>query len=371
MTQSRQDDALTAVSDPRPVRVLDSKGRFIESEPAPLGTSLNRISPQAAAGYRFCFGRKRRLVTRHEEQSAEWRLRFSQGEGDGHAVWIELDSGAGRYWLRLDRGHSRVMLGDRLWHRYEGEDRLLAWALAHEPFLQHLSVLLNQACTPLAFTEHRPATLDEDRLRCGWRFHGMDCDLSGCMYWTPAQIDTFSDAIDRATDGPANPPDRARWPSLPIPCRVVLQGHRYSRRECADFETGDCLLAAGTFRTGLGIRLQPEGSPHYWQADIKTGKLIVTQGPETPQAPVGDETTVSEQTSTPIDVDISFELGDLALPLQTLEQLQAGYVLSLPDHLDQSSVRVRANGSVIGEGRLVAIGDQLGVQLTDITTDGV
>ncbi|GGX75390.1 FliM/FliN family flagellar motor switch protein [Saccharospirillum salsuginis] len=369
MTQVRQEDVSTAHPGSGPVRAVDTQGRLIETEITPLGKKLEQITPDAAAGYRYCFGRERPLETRYEAQTAEWWLQFSRDRLDGDALWLELDSDAGRFWLRLDQGHSRVTLGDRLWHRYEGEDRLLAWALAHEPFLQHLSVLLNQACTPLTLTEHRPSMQDDDRLLCGWCFQGMDWDLAGCVYWTPKQVDAFSDAIDRAMSGPANRPLWSRWPSLPIPCRVVLQGHRYSRRECADFETGDCLLVAGTFRTGLGIRLQPVRSSHYWQADIKTGKLIVTQGPETPQAPVGEETT--EPTSTPIDVDISFELGDLVLPLRTLEALQAGYVLSLPDHLDQSSVRVRANGSVIGEGRLVAIGDQLGVQLTDITTDGV
>jgi len=371
MTQVRHEDISTGGSGTEPVRAVDSHGRFIETDIAPLGERLRRITPGAAAGYRYCFSRERRLQTRYETQTADWRLQFSWDRLEEDALWLELDSDAGRFWLRLDQGHSRVTLGDRLWHRYDGENRLLAWALAHEPFLQHLSVLLNQACTPLSLEEYRPPTLGDERILCGWRFQGMDWDLDGGIYWTPEQVDAFSDAIDRAMTGPEQPAPRCRWPSLPIPCRVVLQGHQFSRRECADFETGDCLLVVGTFRTGLGIRLQPVRSPHYWQADIKTGKLIVTQGPETSQAPVGDETTVSEPTSTPIDVDISFELGDLALPLRTLEALQAGYVLSLPDHLDQSSVRVRANGSVIGEGRLVAIGDQLGVQLTDISTDGV
>lgn len=369
MTQAWQDDATAAETGP--AWVLGADGRFFETALSPVDRCLPRLSEETAAGYRHWFGTERRPTTAQDDQPAEWTFFYPRRDAAENACWVELDTGTGPFWLRLDEGHHRAMLGDRPWHRYEGENRLLAWALAHEPFLRHLSVLLNDACTPRGFADQAPAAPDEDRLVCGWRFAGPGFDLAGCVHWTPAQAATFGAAIDRATTAPPVRTNRPRWPSLPIPCRLTLRGHRYGRDEIAEFETGDCLLVAGTFRTGLGIRLQPMRSSHFWQADIKTGQLIVTQGPETPQNPVGDEPTTTEPTSTPLDVDISFELGDLTLPLRTLEQLQAGVVLSLPDHLDQTRVRVRANGTAIGEGRLVAIGDQLGVQLTDIAGDGV
>ena len=70
-----------------------------------------------------------------------------------------------------------------------------------------------------------------------------------------------------------------------------------------------------------------------------------------------------------IPVSLDFELGNLAVPLGELATLRPGYVFELPGNLDAVRVVIRANGTRVGHGELVAVGDVLGVQLLAFETD--
>lgn len=72
-----------------------------------------------------------------------------------------------------------------------------------------------------------------------------------------------------------------------------------------------------------------------------------------------------------IPVSLDFDLGNLAMPLGELAALKPGYVFELPNSLDTVRVVIRANGTRVGHGELVAVGDVLGVQLLALETDGL
>jgi type III secretion system YscQ/HrcQ family protein len=72
-----------------------------------------------------------------------------------------------------------------------------------------------------------------------------------------------------------------------------------------------------------------------------------------------------------IPVSLDFDLGNLALPLGELATLKPGYVFELPGTLEKLRVVIRANGTRVGLGELVAVGDVLGVQLLSLETDGL
>ncbi len=60
------------------------------------------------------------------------------------------------------------------------------------------------------------------------------------------------------------------------------------------------------------------------------------------------------------------------IPLESeTAALQPGYVFELPSSLDTVRVVIRANGTRVGHGELVAVGDVLGVQLLALETDGL
>jgi type III secretion protein Q len=78
-------------------------------------------------------------------------------------------------------------------------------------------------------------------------------------------------------------------------------------------------------------------------------------------------------TSLPIDrldaleVSLRFEVGDLTLSLGELKSIRAGHTFDLAQPLNRSPVRILAHGNVLGKGYLVAIGDRLGVRVSEFT----
>jgi type III secretion protein Q len=72
-----------------------------------------------------------------------------------------------------------------------------------------------------------------------------------------------------------------------------------------------------------------------------------------------------------IPISLDFDLGNVALPLGELATLKPGYVFELPGTLERLRVAIRANGTRIGHGELVAVGDVLGVQLLSLEVDGL
>ncbi len=377
MTEARHYDS-SPEQEPRTARVIRPDATVATQSVIPLCSNmLPSISTGAAQASRSLFSMPRWVTTTHDEVKADWRVMSpgvvaTQSPSEG-GLWIKLDTSHYSFWLWLYAGSDRMQLGDRVWHQYEGENRLLAWALAHETFLQHLSLLLNDVCTPNAISEETPSLPnEEDTLLCQWHFTAGSDSLSGRFYW-------MAEHWERVATNPLwqQPSSHSRpaWRSrLSVPCRLRLKGYRYDRDEVRQFDPGDCLMVTGTFRTGLALHLQPLHSPHFWKADIQTGQLIVKQGPETEREITEPSSLADTQPNggpTPgLEVELTFELGGVTLPLETVERLQSGYVMELPEQLDQSRVKVRANGTCIGSGRLVTIGDHLGVQLIDLSNDG-
>ena len=71
-----------------------------------------------------------------------------------------------------------------------------------------------------------------------------------------------------------------------------------------------------------------------------------------------------------VPVRLEFEIGNLSLPLGQLASLRPGFMFRLKGRADGVRVIIRANGTQVGHGELVAIGDSLGVQLLAIDSVG-
>lgn len=66
-----------------------------------------------------------------------------------------------------------------------------------------------------------------------------------------------------------------------------------------------------------------------------------------------------------LEVTLRFEVGDLAVTLGELRNIQAGHVFELTQQINRSQVRILAHGNVLGKGYLVAVGDRLGVRVSE------
>lgn len=65
---------------------------------------------------------------------------------------------------------------------------------------------------------------------------------------------------------------------------------------------------------------------------------------------------------------VHIEVATLALPLSALAAMHPGYLLELPVPLEDAPIRLVSCGRTIGTGQLVAVGDNLGVRITDLAT---
>jgi len=66
-----------------------------------------------------------------------------------------------------------------------------------------------------------------------------------------------------------------------------------------------------------------------------------------------------------LEVALHFELAELPITLGNLKTLKAGYVFDLGQPLNRCSVRILSHGNVLGSGYLVAVGERLGLRVTE------
>jgi type III secretion system YscQ/HrcQ family protein len=71
-----------------------------------------------------------------------------------------------------------------------------------------------------------------------------------------------------------------------------------------------------------------------------------------------------------IEVQLTFDVGDVTLTLKELEGMREGYTLTTDRPVDEV-VNIRANGHLIGRGRLVKVEGRLGVQIEELRGSSV
>jgi type III secretion protein Q len=72
-----------------------------------------------------------------------------------------------------------------------------------------------------------------------------------------------------------------------------------------------------------------------------------------------------------LEVTLRFEVGDLSVSLGELKGLRAGHVFDLGQPLNRGTVRILAHGNVLGKGFLVAVGERLGVRVSEFAPNEV
>jgi type III secretion protein Q len=90
---------------------------------------------------------------------------------------------------------------------------------------------------------------------------------------------------------------------------------------------------------------------------------MTKESPARPQGDTSDGTPIDRLDD--MEVVLRFEVGDLTLSLGELRHLGAGHVFELPHPLNRSPVRILAHGNPLGRGHLVAVGDRLGVRISE------
>ena len=70
-----------------------------------------------------------------------------------------------------------------------------------------------------------------------------------------------------------------------------------------------------------------------------------------------------------LELDVTFELPGLRLPLAECSRIAPGHTFTLPADVANLPVTVRAGGCAVARGRLVDVGGTVGVQVTQLSGD--
>jgi type III secretion protein Q len=183
----------------------------------------------------------------------------------------------------------------------------------------------------------------------------------------------FAQFLDRCAAGAAPAIE------LPVPVRVRVAAATCSVGEIATLRPGDVVmadrscheaqtavavfserLAAPVQLTAAGARLAAppvriQGS--VWEWSMENGR-------DSSQGEALEKTDLDD-----IPVKLLFELGRIELSLAEVRQLAPGALIPVPRPLEES-VDISANGRCIGRGKLVRVGDNLGVRITRLFHHG-
>ncbi|MEM8797298.1 MAG: FliM/FliN family flagellar motor switch protein, partial [Pseudomonadota bacterium] len=73
-----------------------------------------------------------------------------------------------------------------------------------------------------------------------------------------------------------------------------------------------------------------------------------------------------------VQVALTFDLGQVEVPIATLESWQPGTIVDLGEtpNAAETVVTIRANGTAIAEGDIVQLDDRIGVRVTRLLFNG-
>jgi type III secretion protein Q len=223
---------------------------------------------------------------------------------------------------------------------------------------------------------HSPLRFVAKRLNSGWQTHG-ELHFDDPRYLTLAC--------------PAEPALPVLAPhdfdALPVPLSFSIGATRFTQQELTSVQHGDIIAIEQWKSAGSGIvcsattrgkrRLVLSG--RVLGAQITIDQIQPTEEPDV-NAPNPNSAAPPEDSgsSTPADksdgltldaleVTTTFELERRTVTLAQLKAMQPGFVIELEQPLNQSVIRILANGLPIGIGHLIAVGNKLGIRVSELT----
>lgn len=334
-----------------------------------------------------------------------WTL--PSADANGSAATLQLASVAPAHW-------SEAIALRLRWHGHDGELALdaaaQAWCLGDEvpgdAPLAWRQILLADRLHGLARSllgsvpEWEPAAApwprDPNSLWCAFDDSSPAWPVAmghARLRWATGEAwGAFAECVRRHR--PAPEAASADWKSrakllgdCPIPLRLELGRTRLDLDSLKKIERGD-IVAVDEWRPrgqAIGVQLYAgRRGELQWPAEVRQTRLTVLTDPEpampaapapaasgaAPSAPavkatrVADDALPVEQLEK-LEVTLHFDLGGLALNLDALGQVAAGHVLELPQSLNQCELSILCQERVLGKGQLVAVGERLGVRVTE------
>ena len=341
---------------------------FEYTEQQALCRRLRRLAPDAARALRDLFRNRDCLILEGAPRTT-WQFGPADSLSPPAAI---LDGVHEKISLAVTDDGWCERLGAREWWDFTAESRLLAWTLAHTGLVEGLGRILREPLLPSALTEAIPP---ESASNVALEFSASTADgrkIKGCVSLSPAMVARLATHPGWQRSAPSPSP----WLKLAGTLCIELRGIAFPLGVLRASETGDVLVLGDRTSRWRDLHISLVGARgaqrlRTWNASYDGTQLTVSPDVPSPKTEMimSDPKTAAAADNIPVSLD--FELGNLAVPLGELATLRPGYVFELPGNLNAVRVVIRANGTRVGHGELVAVGDVLGVQLLAFETDGL
>ena len=313
-----------------------------------------------------------------------YRLAWAHGTGPGaparEAYRFRLGAHAGH--LGLDAPSLHVLLGERRIELLPRELRYILLADALHPVADALEKALR-----LHF-EWQPLPSDAGDAREPIEAAPCACDPERAAFFTATPVDGgtplrgFVQFEDAATLDALVPAGGVRHPvhpgtafdALRLPVHFLIGSTPIQLREIHSIRPGDIIGIEQWRSSGAAIVVTARlggAAGRQLQAFAEGSRITVSHSRDSTMKPDAPAPTDDASVNLPIDrldaleVTLRFEVGELSLSLGELRGIRAGHVFELGQPLNRSPVRILAHGNVLGKGYLVAVGDRLGVRVSE------
>ena len=289
------------------------------------------------------------------QQKEHGSLQLRAGVGQRHATslaCVSLDSAQGQLLVALEREQISNPLGDAQWQDYTGEARLLAWSLAHEPLLAALGRVFGGGFVPTRFMAN---AVDAECLWLALTWHGENDELlQGWLGLGAVEAHLLTGNADWRRDPSTL---SILGDASVLTFELMLQGRVMAPAATAALAIGDVLLIG--IEPDCDALLQPDRDTLRSMFGLPPGWAIQRRQR---QWTIGARALAS----TVIDPNRPrFRLTRLSMSPEQVGALQPGSVLSYDAALLGNTVDILFGDQRFGEGVIVALGEWLGVRITN------
>ncbi len=321
-------------------------------------------------------------------RGARYRIRWHHDETFGHTAResFRFRLGAHVGHLAVDTPSLQSLLSERRIDLLPRDLRYILLADALHPLVDALEKALR-----LHF-EWQPSEAEaREAHERGQQATPLHCDPERAAFFVAMPLEgsavlrgfvQFEDAATLDTLLPAATGSRHKvhaddaFDALRLPVSFRLGSTPIRLREVGSIRPGDIVGIEQWSSSGAAIVVTAElggSAGRHLSAFAEGSRITIQQSrdsamkPDTPAlaSDAADNVNLPIDRLDALEVTLRFEVGDLSVSLGELKSIRAGHVFDLGQPLNRSPVRILAHGNVLGKGYLVAVGDRLGVRVSE------
>lgn len=294
--------------------------------------------------------------------------------------YVELECIDHSVFISIEKHISPGPLSERSWWEYDEKSRWLAWSLEHETLVSLLQSQLGSRLQPVG--QVRDLNVPASMVNLRWHFRNENHDFSGTML-----IGAFS--LERLLTNNTwivNPAASLRK-ALGISLSVEIPIGDLLAVELHDTGVGDLFMVDQSTTATVQSFIRLPRANIFWMATTQAQHLTVSSPPIQHRFwkhPMSNDQNVLSVDPEPSDLSrskllsveqlrvlLTLQLTEFEVSFGELENLQPGYVISLPTSASAMRPTLLVNGQPIGRGEMVTLGSQLGIRVTEWNHNGL